>query len=215
MSGQHVAAQDIETAASYFDKISDNYSHIDDYEANIAITQNDSVMRGIIYYKEPAFMRIDFSDPADQVIVTNGQTLTIYIPRQSAVFQQTLKKGGPQAGGGASLANRQGLELLRKNYTIAYLTSPDPVPLDADSPEKVVKLKLEWRSTDEGFRQLELDVGANGLIRRIVGITVGFEKVQLDFTDIETNQNIPDGRFKYDPPQTANIYPNFLFVPEG
>lgn len=211
-----VGAQEILTAAKYFDTISQNYAHVDDYQAHIVITQGDATMRGTIYYKKPSFMRIDFTDPQDQVIVTNGETLTIYIPKQSAVFQQTLQKGASTgAGGGANLANAQGLELLKRNYSIAYLESPDAVPIDPGSSEKVVKLKLEWRSTDEGFRQLELDIAASGLIRRIVGITPSYEKIQFDFTDIKTNQNIPAGRFRYDPPQTANIYPNFLFVPES
>ena len=209
----HLFAQEILTAGRYFDQISANYAHIDDYQAHITITQKDSVMRGTIYYKKPDLMRIDFSDPANQVIVTNGQMLTIYIPKQSAVFQQTLKKGS--SGTGAGLASSEGLQLLRKNYSIAYLENPNPVPLDPGSSERVVKLKLEWRSTDEGFRQLELDIGENGLIRRIIGVTANYERIQFDFTDIKTNQNIPVGRFKYDPPQTANTYPNFLFVPES
>jgi outer membrane lipoprotein-sorting protein len=209
-----VFGQDILTADKYFDKISQNYAKVQDYEADITITQGDSVMKGTIDYKKPDLIRIDFSDPKDQVIVSDGTTLTIYIPKQSAVFQQSLKQG--TTAGGPAIANAEGLDLLKKSYSIAYLENPTPVPLDKNSSEKVVKLKLEWRSTGEGFRQLELDIGdQSGLIRRIVGVSASYEKTQFDFTNIKTNQNIPAGRFKYDPPQTANIYPNFLFVPQS
>lgn len=212
-AGPSLYAQEILTASHYFDQISENYAHISDYVAHLTITQKAGAMRGTLYYKKPDLMRIDFSDPANQVIVTNGKVLTIYIPSESAVFQQTLAKGS--GGTGANLATSEGLQLLRKNYSIAYLESPKPVPLDAGSSEKVVKLKLEWRTTEEGFRQLELDIGTNGLIRRIIGVTPTYERIQFDFTDIQTNQNIPDGRFRYHPPETANTYPNFLFVPES
>jgi len=209
-------AQDIQTADRYFDKISQTYAKIQDYEAHITITQGTTVMKGTIFYKKPDLIRIDFTDPKDQVIVSNGDTLTIYIPKQSAVFQQSLKQAGGQAVGAPSLANEEGLQLLRKNYSIAYLESPTPVPLDKGSTEKVVKLKLEWRSTGEGFRQLELDIGdQNNLIRRIIGVSANYEKTQFDFTNIQVNQNLPNGRFNYNPPQTANIYPNFLFVPQS
>ena len=212
---QSISAQQILTADKYFEKISQNYAQINDYEADITITQAKNTMKGVLYYKKPDLMRIDFSEPKDQVIVSDGTKLTIYIPKQSAVFQQTLKKG-TQTSSAPLLANEAGLQLLKKNYSIAYLESPTPVPLDKGSSEMVVKLKLEWRSTGEGFRQLELDIGEkSGLIRRIIGVSATFEKTQFDFTNIKTNQNIPQGRFNYEPPQTANIYPNFLFVPQS
>jgi outer membrane lipoprotein-sorting protein len=215
VSAQSVSAQQILTADKYFDKISQNYAQINDYEADIAITQLKNTMKGVLYYKKPDLMRIDFSEPKDQVIVSDGTKLTIYIPKQSAVFQQTLQKG-TQTTSAPLLANEEGLQLLKKNYSIAYLESPTPVALDKGSTEMVIKLKLEWRSTGEGFRQLELDIGdKSGLIRRIIGVSATFEKTQFDFTNIKTNQNIPQGRFKYEPPQTANIYPNFLFVPQS
>lgn len=215
LSVQSLVAQQILTADKYFDQISKNYAGIEDYEADITITQANDIMKGVLYYKKPDLMRIDFSEPKDQVIVSDGTKLTIYIPKQSAVFQQTLKKG-TQTGSAPLLANEAGLQLLKKNYSIAYLENPSPVPLDKGSSELVVKLKLEWRSTGEGFRQLELDIGEKSrLIRRIIGVSASFEKTQFDFTNIKTNQNIPQGRFNYEPPQTANIYPNFLFVPQG
>lgn len=215
-SAQFLAAQQILTADNYFAKISQNYAHITDYKADIAITQGKNVMKGVLYYKKPDLMRIDFSQPKDQVIVSDGTKLTIYIPKQSAVFEQTLQKGTQTTTTTPMLANEEGLQLLRKNYSIAYLESPKPVPLEKGASEMVVKLKLEWRSSGEGFRQLELDIGAkDGLIRRIVGVSSTFEKTQFDFTQIDTNQAIPQARFRYKPPQTANVYPNFLFVPQS
>lgn len=217
VSAQYAAAQQILTADKFFQQVSKKYASINDYEANITITQNKSTMKGTLYYKKPNLMRIDFSQPKKQVIVSDGNKLTIYIPKQSAVFEQTLKKGSKGAStSGAMLANQEGLSLLQANYSIAYLNSPKPVPLTKGSKEMVVKLKLEWRTPGEGFRQLELDVGVKSdLIRRIIGVSSNYEKTQFDFTNIRTNQGIPQARFRYTPPQTANVYPNFLFVPQG
>lgn len=211
-----VFAQNIETAGAYFNKVSQVYAHIRDYVADITITQGKTVMTGVIYYKKPDFIRIDFTQPSEQVIVSDGTTLTIYIPKQRAVFEQSLKQAGVSAGAAPVLANQEGLQLLRENYSIAYLNNPTPVPLEPGSSEMVVKLNLQWRSTGQGFRQLELDIGAkDGLIRRIIGVSANYETTQFDFTNIRTNQSLPDGRFRYSPPQTANKYRNFLFVPQG
>ena len=206
-------AQDIQTSENYFDRISEQYGKITDYEAKFTIIMDKDTMKGTMYYKTPNLLRLNFSDPAEQVIAINGESLIIYIPKYSVVMRQKMKRHSSATL--ATMASRQGLLLLKRNYSVAFLTGPDPVPLEEGSKEKVVKLKLKWRSIDEGFRELEISIGENGLIRRIIGITVEYTEIQFDFKGILINQNIPDVRFVYDPPASANVYDNFLFEPEN
>jgi outer membrane lipoprotein-sorting protein len=205
-------AQEIQTAENYFDEVSASYGKIRDYTANISITQGETVMSGILYYKNPQLLRIDFTDPEEQVLVTNGVELTVYIPRYEVILVQRLRRRSQAAI--ASMASEQGLHLLKKNYGVAYLSGPEFVPLEEGSEEQVRKLKMESRSTAEGFRQIVLAVGRTGLIRRITGVTIGYEEFVLDLTDIVVNQNIPDTRFEYDSPPYANVYNDFLFEAE-
>jgi outer membrane lipoprotein-sorting protein len=205
-------AQEIQTAENYFDEISGRYGKIQDYAASIAITQGETVMTGKLYYKNPNLLRIDFTDPEDQVLVTNGSELTIYIPRYEVILVQRLRRRSQAAL--ANMASEQGLHLLKKNYGVAYLSGPEFVPLEEGSNEQVRKLKMESRSTAEGFRQIVLAIGRNGLIRRITGVTIGYEEFVLDLTNIVVNQNIPDTRFEYDSPPYANVYNDFLFEAE-
>lgn len=198
------------TAESFFATVSTVYSGIVDYQADVRITQGDGVMVGTLSYKQPNRLRIDFSQPSGQVIVSDGALLTVYYPRLQVVFEQRLRNRSNVAG----LASRQGLHFLQANYAIAYLEGPAAVPLDPGSGELVVKLKLTSRSASEGFRQLEIAVSPSNLIRRITAVTVGFREHRLDFRNIRTNQNIPDGRFDYEAPPWANIYRDFLFESE-
>ena len=206
------AAQEVITAESFFEAVSATYSGIVDYQADILITQGSVVMAGTLSYKHPNLLRIDFSEPEGQVIVSDGSLLTVYYPKLEVIFEQRLRNRGD--GNVAGLASRQGLHFMQSNYAIAYLEEPDPVPLDPGSGELVVKIRLASRSTSEGFRQLEIAVAPGNLIRRITGTTVGFEEHRLDFLDVRTNQNIPDGRFDYDSPPSANVYRDFLFESE-
>jgi len=169
-------------------------------------------MTGKMYYKNPNLLRIDFTEPEDQVLVTNGVELTIYIPKFEVILVQKLKRRSQAAL--ANMASEQGLHLLTKNYGVAYLSGPNFVPLEDGSEEMVRELKLESRSTAEGFRQIVLAIGRTGLIRRITGVTIGYEEFVLDLTDIIVNQNIPDTRFEYDSPPYANVYSDFLFEAE-
>jgi outer membrane lipoprotein-sorting protein len=166
-------------------------------------------MYGTVSHLAPAFLRIDFTTPSGQVILFDGELLTVYLPEYRAVLNQMVSAGRRP---GASLASAQGLTLLRRNYVPVFVTGPAPVPLEEGSREMVVKLRLTRRSIAEGFREIILSVDqASRLIRRIEGRTIADSLVRFDFSQIQTNQGIPEGRFLYDSPASANLYNNFLF----
>lgn len=208
-----LSAQDIVTAAQYFNTVSEKYGSVGDYSAKVAILQGKTSMEGTLFYKNPNKLRIEFSNPSGQVISSDGKTLTVYLPRYNVAFTQELKKRSEASI--AAMASKQGLNLLKSSYSISYVTGPETTPLDGTSGESVVKLKLTWRSGNQAFRQLEISVSQAGYIRRIVGLTAAQQTIQFDFTSIKTNVGIPDTRFDYDSPPTANMIRNFLFEPEG
>jgi outer membrane lipoprotein-sorting protein len=202
-------AQEIVTAERYLAAVAERYGGIRDYEARIVIRSGGTEMYGTVSHRVPSFLRIDFSTPAEQVIVFNGETLTVYLPGYRAILNQNVTQ---RPGGGASLATAHGLSLLRRNYVPAFITGPEPVALDSGSPERVVKLRLTRRSSSEGFREILLDVNPDTrLIRRIEGRTITDSVVRFDFSNILINQGIPENRFIYDAPASANLYNNFLF----
>ncbi len=168
-------------------------------------------MKGDIIFKSPSLLRVDFTSPPDQVISFDGQTLTVYIPGYNAILSQsTSDKPG---AGSATLATREGLTMLRRNYSVAFETSPSPQPLDGGAPgETAVRLVLARTSAAEGFRTIKLYITPDTkLIRRIEGWTISGDKLAFDFTGIKTNVGIPAARFVYDSPASANVYNNFLF----
>ena len=207
-------SQEIITADKYLESVSERYGTIKDYEARVLIRSDSTDMTGNLSFLEPNFLRIDFTEPAEQVMVFNGETLTVYIPRLRAVLNQSvapMRRSGAGAGG-ASMATAQGLQILRRGYVPAFVTGPDPVPLDDRSREAVVKLRLTRRISSEGFREIILSIDPQTLlIRRIEGRTIADALVRFDFTNIKTNLGIPEQRFIYDSPATANMYNNFLF----
>jgi outer membrane lipoprotein-sorting protein len=169
-------------------------------------------MTGALSHLAPSFLRIDFSDPQDQVIVFNGEMLTVYLPRYRAALNQSIAGRRAGSSGGASLATAQGLVLLRRNYIPAFVSGPDPVPLENGSSEQVVKIRLTRRSVSEGFREILLDIDPEThLIRRIEGRTIADTVVRFDFNNVSINQGIPEQRFVYDSPASANVYNDFLF----
>ena len=207
--GIPVFAQEILTASAFFKSVSEVYGTIRDYEVDIDIKAGRASMRGRVSYKKPDLLRIDFSNPAEQVICFNGDLLTIYLPGQQVILNQSVDNS---SGAGANLATSQGLALLSRYYSPAYETGPDAVPLDDDSDELVVRLVLRRRNTSEAFSSIKVSVSPTSmLIRRIEAVTPQGENFTFDFRNYVLNQGIPDLRFIYDPPTSANNYNNFLF----
>ena len=205
-----LAAQEIVTAERYLQTVAERYSAVRDYEAKILIRSGGTDMFGTISHLVPSFLRIDFTRPAEQVILFNGDTLTIYLPQYNAVLNQSITANSRSSG--ASLATAQGLLLLRRNYIPVFVTGPAPQPLEKGSEEQVVQLRLTRRSISEGFREILLSINPNTrLIRRIVGTSIADGQVRFDFSDIKVNQGIPEQRFIYDSPASANMFNNFLF----
>ena len=205
-------AQNITTASAYFKTISEYYGTIKDYEVDFEIKVDKSESRGKLSFKAPNLLRMDYTNPEEQVICFNGDVLTIYIKEPAeAVLQQQVTPGS--AGSATNLSTPQGLSLMSRYYTVAYETSQNAEPLEEGSDEMVVKLILTRKSASEAFRYMKLAINNDTkLIRRIVAVTPKGEEFTFDFFDYMLNQNLSEQRFVYDAPSSANNYNNFLFT---
>ena len=208
-----LVAQDILTAEQYFNAVSEHYGTIKDYQAEITITKGEEVLEGMIYYKTPNLLRINFTKPEDQVLVVDGIQMMLYLPMHHVLMRQEITRHSQASL--ETMVSEQGLKLLKQNYSVAFLDGPEPVPINEDSDEMVRKLKLAWRTPGEGFRQIEMSVNKNMMIRRMVGITDDYETFQFDFVDIRVNQDLPNTRFRFEEPPSAYQIDNFLFEPEN
>jgi outer membrane lipoprotein-sorting protein len=206
-------SQEIVTADKYLERVSERYGNVRDYEAQVNIRSGSTEMIGNLSFLDPFFLRINFTKPAEQVLVFNGQLLTVYLPDLRAVLSQPVTQGRRTTGAaGASMASAQGLQLLRRGYVPTFVSGPEPVSLDERDREPVVKLRLTRRLASEGYREIILNINPETLlIRRIEGRTIADVLVRFDFLNVKINVGIPELRFEYDSPASANIYNNFLF----
>ena len=205
-------AQNITTASAYFKTISEYYGTIKDYEVDFEIKIEKTESAGKLSFKAPNLLRMDYTNPPEQVICFNGDMLTIYIKEPAeAVLQQQVSPDGTNSA--TSLTTPQGLSLMSRYYTIAYETGQNAEPLEEGSDEMVVKLILTRKSASEAFRYIKLAINdETKLIRRIEAVTPKGEEFVFNFFDYVLNQNLSEQRFVYDAPSSANNYNNFLFT---
>lgn len=212
LSTLSVSAQSSQTAMDVFDRVAMKYNGMSDYEVNVQYQVGGSTMAGVLYYKKPNWVRINFSRPATQVIVSNGKELTCYLPQTGIVFTQKLERNGKSIGQG--LVSEEGLAFMRQNYKISYHQSPEFVQVDGLSVP-VLGLRLVWRYTKAGFREIVLYVSQNFDILRFEGIDAAQRELVCTFSGYQYNVGIPETRFDYTSPPTAHKQHNFLFDPEG
>ena len=205
-------AQNITTASAYFKTISEYYGTIKDYEVDFEIKIEKTESAGKLSFKAPNLLRMDYTNPEEQVICFNGDVLTIYIKEPAeAVLQQQVTPDS--TNNTASLTTPQGLSLMSRYYTVAYETGQNAEPLEEGSDEMVVKLILTRKSASEAFRYIKIAVNdQTKLIRRIEAVTPKGENFTFNFYDYVLNQNLSEQRFVYDAPSSANNYNNFLFT---
>jgi outer membrane lipoprotein-sorting protein len=205
-------AAELVSAEKFFANLSASYSKVKDYEAVVTITQGKNTYHGALSYKSPMYLRIDFDDPPKMVLCFDGKKLIWFSPQNEVALEQDYKrKSNNQI---EAMATSQGLVLLQKNYSIAFLnaTGATPVPLEEGSRELVSKLKLVSRGATS-YSQMIISI-KDSLIRRVEGTQTNGERVVMDFANIRTNQGIPDSRFAYDSPPYANVIQDWLFDPE-
>ena len=206
-----VFAQNITTASAYFKTVSEYYGTIKDYEVDFEIKIEKKETAGKLSFKAPSLLRMDYTNPEEQVICFNGDVLTIYLPDAPAVLQQQVSPDN--TNNTASLTTPQGLSLMSRYYTVAYETGQNAEPLDEESDEMVVKLILTRKSASEAFRYIKIAINdETKLIRRIEAVTTKGEEFVFNFYDYVLNQNLSEQRFVYDAPSSANNYNNFLFT---
>lgn len=212
-----VTSQDsILTANAFFTSVSETLGSIQNYEVDMTLSVNSNDMQARVSFKQPNLLRIDFSDPAAQVIVFNGNLLTIYLPGQRAILSQSVQ-GDNSSASGANLATPQGLALMHRYYSIKYETGQTPVPLDSEvagtpeADELVIKLLLERKNISEGFRTIKLSITPESLlIRRVEAVATNGQRFMFDFSNYVINQSMPNARFIYNTPSSANTYNDFL-----
>lgn len=200
-------SQEILVAEEFFKKLSDNYSTISSYIADFVIKKDSLQMKGSMIYKNPNLFLMEFVEPKDQVIAFDGKKLTIYVPDYSVIMTQEM---GDSFSFGTSLGTKEGLSLLDRYYSVSYLGNADPVPIDEGSKEMVVKLKFNWLTVEEGYREIIMSISDKMLIRRIEAVTATKEELFFELLDIRLNEDVPVSRFEYTGPSWASNIDNFL-----
>jgi outer membrane lipoprotein-sorting protein len=185
--------------------MSESFESIEDYVADIEWINGKASYRGTISYKKANKLLIEFSEPEDQVISTDGTFLYVYIPYLKVVIQQSL--GEDTESTLLATTSEAGLTKLFDEYDFAFYESSSPEPF---GDTMAYHLKLKQKRPKVGFRQMDMWVSQRGYILQSNGKSPNGLDVSLTFTSIRINTELPDYIFEFEVPADAQIIRNII-----
>lgn len=208
-----VCAQEVETVDSLNivtvndikQLMSDSFNSVEDYIADIEWINGRASYTGSISYKKANKLLIEFEEPEDQVISTDGTFLYIYIPYLKVVIQQSL--GEDTESTLLATTSEAGLTKLFDEYDFTFYESSTPEPF---GDTMAYHLRLEQKRPKVGFRQMDMWVSRNGYILQSNGKSPNGLDVSLSFTNIQINTELPDYIFEFEVPADAQIIRNII-----
>jgi outer membrane lipoprotein carrier protein len=202
---------DFVTVSDVVTKVRKKFSKVDSYQANFSITskRGRKVNRqtGVLKYKSPNKLLIEFYSPRDQKIVSDGKMMWIYIPSMNVVAQQDLKSDTGLFGSGT----RSGLRRLFSKYHYRFLSKKQP----EETPQGTFyTLFLKQKESRSGFKTLKLWINSDYMISKAQGETTTGKTITIDLSKINTQVNHPTGIFRFSVPARARVITNPMIAEE-
>lgn len=185
--------------------MSEKFESINDYTADFEWINGNVYYYGSIQYKKPDMILINFIEPQEQKIVSNGKTLYIYIPYLKVVVQQSLSEGIESTI--LETTSEEGLAKLFEEYSFSFFDSSGLQPF---GNVMAYHLMLQQKKPQVGFKKMNIWVSQNGLILQSNGNSPGGVNVSLSFSNIRLNTELPDYIFDFEVPVDAQIIRNLI-----
>jgi outer membrane lipoprotein-sorting protein len=185
--------------------MSESFENMEDYTAAIEWINGTVHYSGKISYKKANMILIEFEEPEDQVIVSNGTFLYIYIPYLKVVVQQSLGEASESAL--LTTTSVLGLTKLFDEYSFSFFDTSTPQPF---SNTQAYHLKLNQKRPRVGFKKMDIWVSETGFILQSNGTSPNGIDVTLNFSNIRVNTELPDYIFDFEVPADAQIIRNII-----
>lgn len=213
--GSLITAQEFEfvTVSDVVKEVKNRFADVDSYSATFTIqsTKGSStvVQKGTVRSLKPNMLRVDFTSPENQKVVSDGERMWIYIPSLNVVAEQDLKEDKTTT---FSATSEVGLRRLFNKYHYKFASKEQPKLLE--DGKKYYILDLKQKESRSGYKTLTLWITEDYIITRAVGETSSGKNVEIEFNNIDMTTKLAKGMFKFEVPANARTIKNPMISEE-
>ncbi|OGL47120.1 MAG: outer membrane lipoprotein carrier protein LolA [Candidatus Schekmanbacteria bacterium RBG_16_38_11] len=185
--------------ADIVSRIQKKYEAVRELEANSnQETFNKTVdrkfkFRGKLYIKKPDKLRMEIKEPEEQLIVTNGSVLWIYIPENNQAVKEKMDGKNKSKLAITILA---GMAKLDKEFKISK---------EGESGKSYM-VGLVPKDPSSMIKKMELEIEKNNYNIRKVIVDDSFGNwTSYELTDVKINKGIPDSKFDFKVPESVEV----------
>jgi outer membrane lipoprotein carrier protein len=204
---------DFTTVSDVVKNVKKRYGDVECYSADFVLKSDKggkkTQQNGVIRSKAPDKLLVEYTVPFGQRIVANEKTMWIYIPSMNVVAEQDLNNANASF---LSSNTKSGLTRLFNKYHYKFDSKEQPAA--GTDGHKYYTLFLKQKESRGGYKSLKLWVSEDYLIRKAQGETSSGKKIEIEFNNIKTNENFPNGMFKFDSPSQARVIKNPMMAEE-
>ncbi len=157
----------------------------------MAVTDTAS---GVVMVRQPGRMRWEYQVPDPQTIITDGDDLWVYRPRENQVL---VGKAPALFGGGKGAGFLSNIQTIRDNFVITTEPIEDP-------GRYRLKLVPKRSSADLMAIELEIDKATFELVR-IITFNVYGDETRIDLKNVDFGDLPPEALFRFDVPAGADV----------
>lgn len=175
-----------EPGDQHLKSLQDKFSSIKDFTANITQSVDGrSSLSGKIFFKKQNNFRIEFGN---SVLVSDGITSWNYNKKENKIIITDYEEDG---------------SIFSINFLVYQFPSQCTLKAGQDGSLRTLTLTPKSRSSNLG--EVTLWINSDNLIVKIQTNDPAAGIVELSFSNIKTNQNLPDSNFQFNPPQGSRI----------
>lgn len=162
----------------------------------VPLLGQEKTSRGRLYVARPDRLRMEFTDPAGDLLVADGQFLWLYTPStdREQVIRQPLGAGGPTVDVSQELLDRP-----QERFVATYLGRDDV----AGRPAYVLSLVPKRPSS---YRVLRVWIDAEDyLVRRFEAREENDTERRVELRNVAINPSLPATLFRFTPPEGTRV----------
>ena len=183
--------------------VESRYNHVKTLRMRFEQTyaQDRRVLRqesGMLYLRKPGEMRWEYESPEPKLFLTDGHTLTLYVPQDKRVTETAVKKSDDLRSPMRFLLG--GLHFEKEFQQFERVT--DAALLDAqDTMIKLVPKHMQGG----GLEWVMMEIGPEYEIRRLILQEVGGIQNEFVFSDETFDLRLAPQLFEFSPPPGAQV----------